>query len=126
MGKVDLDEILALERAVWAALVAGDAAADARLLADGFLGVYETGFSDKAGHVAPLACGPTVAAYRLEQARLLPLGADHVLLAYLARYRRVGREAEEGMYVSSIWARGPGGWRNLFSQDTAEGDRQPV
>jgi hypothetical protein len=48
----------------------------------------------------------------------LPLGPDHALLAYRATYLRVGRAAEEEMFVSSIWRRERTGWVNVFSQDT--------
>ncbi len=51
MPAPDVAEILMLENSVWDALVTGDGQADAALLDDTFLGVYETGFSDKAGHV---------------------------------------------------------------------------
>lgn len=125
----ELDEILALETQVWEALVRGDAAADAALLEDGFLGVYSIGFSDKAGHVGQLAGGPSVAHYRIEAPRLLDLGPEMTLLAYRATFTRAGaaEEAEEeAMYVSSLWRRGAQGWRNIFSQDTEAGTRAPV
>lgn len=118
------DEILALERAVWEALVAGDTAADAALLEEGFLGVYSTGFSDRAGHAAQLAAGPSVERYEIGEARLLPLSSEVVLLAYRAAFRRPGGPREE-MYVSSVWRRHPGGWLNIFSQDTATGEVEP-
>lgn len=127
MVTTDLDTILALERAVWEALVAGDAAADAALLHPGFLGVYETGFGDHAEHVGQLSRGPTVARFQIRDARLLALAEDLVLLAYRADYLRAGPGAEpETMWVSSIWKHGSGGWRNIFSQDTAAGRLRPV
>ena len=113
-----LDELLACETAVWEALVTGDAAADAAALSADFLGVYPDGFAGKADHCGQLADGPTVARYRLTEAQVKPLGADHALLAYRARYVRVGRAEEEEMYVSSIWQRDGTGWVNVFSQDT--------
>ena len=118
--------LLALERQVWEALRLGDAGADAELLSADFLGVYETGFADQAEHVAQLLSGATVAEYRLDDVRLLTLSVDVALLAYRAVYRRVGATDTEVMYVSSIWRREAGGWRNLFSQDTAEGTNRPV
>lgn len=121
-----LDDILALERAVWEALRQGDAAADAALLAEGFVGLYATGFAGRAEHAGQLAQGPTVAAYRLSEARLLALAEEVVLLAYRADYRRVGGAEEEAMYVASVWRLGPEGWRNIFSQDTAVGGPAPV
>ncbi len=114
-----LDTLLACERAVWDALVTGDAAADAAALDDGFYGVYSTGFAGKADHVAQLADGPTIATYELSGARVMPLGHDHALLSYRSDYLRTGRTEREVMFVSSVWRRDADRWRNLFSQDTA-------
>ncbi len=119
MPQYELDRFLTLEKTVWQALVTGDRDADRRMLEDGFLGVYAAGFSDKAGHVGQLDAGPTVAEYALSDARLLLLAEGVVLLAYRARFRRIGREVPEVMYVSSVWRETGQGWRNIFSQDTA-------
>ncbi|EBA17643.1 hypothetical protein RSK20926_17932 [Roseobacter sp. SK209-2-6] len=112
-----LDEILACETAVWQALQNGDAEADLAALHPEFLGVYPSGFSGREGHADQLTDGPTVADFSLSQARLLQLGPDCLLLAYRADYLRPAREAEEAMFVSSIWQRSPEGWKNIFSQD---------
>jgi len=126
MAVGDMAEILALEKQVWGALVSGDAIADATLLDDIFLGVYETGFSDKAGHVGQLASGPTIATYQLSDVRMIVPGEGLALLCYRADFRRVDGPEPEAMYVSSLWQRTAQGWRNIFSQDTAVGDRAPV
>lgn len=119
-------QVLASERAVWEALVAGDAAADAALLAPDFLGVYPTGFGGRADHAAQLAAGPTVAAYALSDVRLVPMGPDHMLLAYRADYIRAGGAGagslSGAMFVSSIWRREGVGWVNVVSQDTPVSD----
>lgn len=121
-----LAELLALETAVWQALVAGDPAADRALLAADFLGVYPDGFAGRDAHVAQLAGGPTVLEFRLSEVRLVALGGDHALLAYRADYRRPGGTAEEAMYVASVWRRTAAGWVNVFSQDTpADGRALP-
>lgn len=117
---------LELERRVWQALADGDAAADTALLAPDFLGVYSTGYSNRDGHAAGLAQGPTVDAYTLAEPRLLPLGPGRVLLAYRADYRRVGASDSEAMYVSSIWEDRDGTWLNVFSQDSATDAPAPV
>ncbi len=111
-------EILVLEEAVWQALVSGDADIDAKLLSDGFLGVYESGFSDKAGHVGQLADGPTVESFALSDVRLLLPGDGLAMLSYRADFERCGSDGAEAMYVSSLWQETPEGWRNIFSQDT--------
>lgn len=120
------DTILDLEVRVWDALVSGDAAADSALLEEGFVGLYTTGFADKAQHVGQLVSGPTVADYALSSARLVVLGPGVALLAYRADFIRTGRTKREAMYVASVWRRGPEGWRNIFSQDTPDGGPAPV
>lgn len=123
-------EILALEEAVWQALVTGDAAGDARLLSDDFLGVYDSGFSPKSDHVGQVANGPSVQHYRLSDIRLHLARDGLALLCYRADYTRSGAAGSETMpetmpetmYVSSLWQQTPQGWRNSFSQDTAAAD----
>ncbi|MEO0692835.1 MAG: nuclear transport factor 2 family protein [Pseudomonadota bacterium] len=119
-------DLLAAERAVWEALVTGDAAADAATLSDDFIGVYPDGIFGKPAHVAQLAPGPTVADYTLSQVQSRPLGPNHALLIYHASYRRPGAAATEAMYVSSIWQRAGDGWINIFSQDTPDNPGQAV
>ena len=126
MAAPGVAEILKLENSVWDALVSGDGQADADLLDDAFLGVYETGFSDKAGHVGQLSDGPTVLRYSICDVRLLVPSDDLAILCYRAEYIRVGATQPEAMYVSSIWQRTARVWRNIFSQDTAVGDHAPV
>jgi len=126
MAAPDVAEILKLENSVWDALISGDGMADAILLDDAFLGVYETGYSNKAGHVAQLDDGPTVIRYRISDVRFLVPGDDLAILCYWAEYVRVGATKPEAMFVSSIWQRTGQVWRNIFSQDTAVGDHAPV
>ncbi len=123
---LDLEFFVALECAVWDALVSGDADADAACLSEDFLGVYPSGFAGRSDHSRQLANGPTVAAYRIADARILTVAPGHVMLAYLAGYRRPGSERDEAMYVSSLWSDRDGGWCNVFSQDTPVGDADSV
>lgn len=111
-------ELLGHETRVWLALQQGDCAANTALLAPSFLGVYPSGFSDRAGHVAQLTGGPSIASFDLSAARAFAVGRDHAMLCYTARFIRAGREEAEHMYVSSLWQRDGQGWRNVFSQDT--------
>lgn len=110
--------LLAQETRVWQALVAGDAAADAALLAPGFLGLYPDGYAGRDDHAAQLAGGPSVQGYEITEARALPLAAGLALLTYRASYTRPAGGAAERMWVSSIWRQEAEGWINLFSQDT--------
>ncbi len=97
------------------------------MLSDDYLGLYATGYGDKAEHVAQLADGPTVLDFRLSRARLTPLADGLALLTYHAEYRRApSGEDPERMWVSSIWRYRDGAWENLFSQDTAEDAVRPV
>jgi hypothetical protein len=124
---MNIDELLELERDVWDALVAGDPAADAALLAEDFVGVYPSGFADRDGHAAQLNDGPTVATYELYQARIIVVSDDSVLLTYRADYRRPTEASNESetMYVSSLWRRHNDRWLNVFSQDTPMGPSVP-
>ncbi|WP_253913124.1 DUF4440 domain-containing protein [Pseudoruegeria sp. HB172150] len=122
----DLDFFLSLETQVWEALVAGDAAADEALLAEDFLGVYSTGYAERACHVDQISDGPTVELYEISAPRLVPLGPGRALLAYRADYIRKGADTSEAMYVSSIWEERGGRWLNTFSQDSSTDDPAPV
>ncbi len=117
-----IDFFVALERSVWQALKDGDAAADARLLSDDFLGVYASGFADRSAHAGQLRDGPTVSWYELTQPHLMRLAEGVVALSYLARFQRIARSGAsepESMYVTSIWRQQRGTWVNVFSQDTS-------
>ena len=121
MTEYSVEEFLDLEKAVWETMKSGDLEAQADLLADNFLGVCETGFAGKSKHCSELAAGPIVADYEISQARIMLLSEGMVLLSYLAISRSlkkgvVGKAG--GMYISSIWQRFDGGWKNIFSQDT--------
>lgn len=118
---MDIGALLELETAVWQALVDGDAEADARLLAADFVGLYPTGFSGRADHVAQLSAGPTARSFELSEARMLVVSDSALLLLYRAVYERSGEGApQESMYVSSLWCHRDGQWLNVFSQDTPD------
>lgn len=59
-----IEHFMELERAVWQALKDGDAATDARLLSDEFLGMHAARIATKGDHVGQLKHGPTVACTR--------------------------------------------------------------
>ena len=116
---LSLDAAMALEIAVWTALKAGDAAADAAALAPDFLGVYPSGFASRADHVEQLDAGPSIAEFALSALRLDLIAPDAALLTYRACFARAATpEHREIMYVSSLWRRRDGRWINTFSQDT--------
>ncbi|MEM7055957.1 MAG: nuclear transport factor 2 family protein [Pseudomonadota bacterium] len=115
-------ELLAMEEKVWAALEAGDADADRRLISADFLGVYPSGFAARDCHVDQLKEGPSILSHQIEDARAINLSEDKALIAYRAEFRRAPDGPAETMYVSSIWRRSGDGWINVFSQDTMAGD----
>lgn len=116
---MEIAELVELEVQVWQALVDGDVEADRRLLSDDFVGVYPTGFSDRADHVDQVRSGPTVQRFELSEPRMFAVSDDAVMLSYRADYERVGdHTGPEAMYVSSLWCRRDGRWVNTFSQDT--------
>lgn len=121
MAGEPVDFFVSLETKVWEALVAGDPAADRAQLSEDFLGVYPSGFANRAEHAGELDDGPTVVDFEIRSPTVRVFGADHVLLAYDAHYRRPGAVAER-MYISSVWARRNERWINVFSQDTPASD----
>ena len=125
MERISLETILRLETKVWEALRTGDAELDARMLSENFLGLYPTGFANREDHCAPLKAGPTVADFEIVTPRLIELTPEIVLLAYLAKWRRIKHgeiQAFETMYISSIWQLLDNDWKNIFSQDTPAED----
>jgi len=114
-----LAEIHNLEIKVWDALVAGDPKADRELLTESFLGVYPSGFANKADHCGQLRDGPTVDEYQLSEMQLRVITESAVLLSYRAAYCRPGQDREV-MFISSLWEKTGDGWLNSFSQDTPE------
>nr|WP_280652838.1 nuclear transport factor 2 family protein [Jannaschia formosa] len=111
-----LDQLLAAERRVWDALVAGDAGADRAALHPDFLGLYPEGYADRDAHVAQLDDGPTVGTFTLTEARACTPGDGLGLLTYRADFTRIdGRR--DAMRVASLWRATPEGWVNLFSMD---------
>lgn len=111
-----------LESRVWEAFVAGDPEADAAMLTDDFVGVYETGVCGKAEHCKQLEKGPIVESYEFLEPRILVVSDSSVMLSYLAEWTRPGDSEPKRMYVSSLWQESEGSWKNCFSQDTAAVD----
>ena len=114
-----LKEVVAMEVQIWEALRLGDSKSDAALLTHDFLGVYPTGFWNREAHYDQMKNGPVISKYRLSDERLTPLSESCFLLTYRADYsRHATPETTEQMYISSIWQRVDGTWKNSFSQDT--------
>ncbi len=121
MASYTIEQLLEREAEGWTALATGDAEADARLLEDDFLGVYESGFSGKEEHVGQLKDGPTVANFDLSQGRFQVLAEDVVLVSYLAEWTPSSSTGEGELvreFITVIWRRTGGVWRSIFSQDT--------
>ena len=119
--KIDINFFMNLEKKVWEALKNGDLNADADLLSDDFLGVYESGISTKEDHLNQLMDGPIISSYKMGPARLLQLGNDVVSLTYSATAIFLNHKKKDNqtlLYITSIWALRSDKWVNIFSQDT--------
>lgn len=117
-----VERFVELESLVWEALAAGDMEADAAMLADNFVGVYDIGISGKAEHCRQLEGGPTIGSYEILEPRILVISECAVLLCYLAEWSRPESSKIQRMYVSSLWQESGGSWKNVFSQDTMAAD----
>jgi hypothetical protein len=110
-----------LESKVWDGLVSGDADAEHELLSADFVGVDPSGFATRAEHADQLSRGPITTSYSIEDARLIEVSDDSVLLCYRADHQPVGSAEPESMFISSLWVERDGRWWNTFSQDTPAG-----
>ncbi len=119
---LSVQQFVELESRVWDALVAGDPEADAAMLTDDFVGVYESGISGKAKHCKQLENGPTVERYQILEPRILVVSESAVMLSYLAEWTKPGGQEPQKMYISSLWQKAAGAWKNSFSQDTMAAD----
>lgn len=109
---------LAREQEVWEALRRGDVASANVLLAENFLGVYESGLNSKAQYLSRLSNGPVVEHYRIEVERFMSVSPTLVLLTYKASWVEA-TQAPRRAYITSAWEHREGaGWVNVFSQDT--------
>ena len=106
-------------------LVDGDGKAADRLLSSDYLGVYTTGFSDRAAYIAALADGPFAASFELSQSRIFVLSETAVMYSYRADFRSQPNGSDEAMYISSLWCLRDGEWVNVFSQDTPSENANP-
>jgi hypothetical protein len=110
-----------MERGVWEALKNKDKAADARLLADDFVGLYDTGFATKSDHVNQMDSKYSIESYSVHDARVFRLSPTIVLLLYKAICKGSGeweQYCSRPDFASSLWVERDGRWLNLFSQDT--------
>ena len=117
----DLNFFVSLEKQVWEALKNGDVNADANLLSDDFLGVYEAGISSKEEHLEQLRTGPVISSYEMGSAQLIQLGPEIVSLTYSATaifLKNGAQDTQNLFYITSIWACRLNKWVNIFSQDT--------
>ncbi|OZE40000.1 MULTISPECIES: nuclear transport factor 2 family protein [unclassified Rhodococcus (in: high G+C Gram-positive bacteria)] len=118
MHDLEVQFYIDLESRVWDALANGDADADLELLSADFVGVYPTGFANRADHANQLADGPSIASYSISEAKLIEVSGNAAVLCYRADYLRLHRSVGEAMFVSSLWFQRDGRWQNKFSQDT--------
>jgi hypothetical protein len=118
------------EKEVWEALKHKDKAADSDLLADEFVGLYNTGFATKSDHAKQMNDRYSIDSYNLQDAKILRLSPQMALLLYKATCKGSGEWEEycsRPDFVSSLWVERDRHWVNLFSQDTlaAGNEKQP-
>lgn len=118
MTDLNVDTFERLETAMWQALVDGSGQAADQLLSSDYLGVYTTGFSDRADYVAALADGPIVASFEISRSRIIVVSDTAVLYSYRADFKSLHDGPTDAMYISSLWCQRDGRWVNVFSQDT--------
>jgi hypothetical protein len=126
--KYSIEQFVALESGVWEAMLAGDPEKDKALLTENFLGVYNTGFSNREEHCNAIAAGPVAATYKITEPRIMILSTGIVIFSYLAIWTPIRKgkvKSEEKMYISSIWQEFGGTWLNIFSQDTEADQNAP-
>lgn len=118
---------IAREKEVWEALKKKDKAADSDLLADDFVGLYDTGFGTKSEHVNQMDDHYAIDSYTIQDARVLRLTPETTLLLYKSTCTGSGdwkQYCSKPAYVSSLWVQRGAHWFDLFSQDTpATGSR---
>jgi hypothetical protein len=118
MDDLTIDTFESLETAMWNSLVEGDGLAADRLLSADYLGVYTTGFSDRAEYIAALANGPIVTSFKISKSRIFVVSDTAVLYSYRADFKSRRDRPTEAMYISSLWCKREWRWVNVFSQDT--------
>jgi len=112
---------VAKEKEVWDALKSKNKAADSQLLAEDFVGLYDTGFAVRSDHVKQMDDSYAIRSYTIQDSRVVRVDPKTALLLYKATCEASGDWEDfcsRPMYVSSLWVDRNGRWVNLFSQDT--------
>jgi ketosteroid isomerase-like protein len=112
---------VAKEKEDWEALKNKDKAAAARLLADDFVGMYDTGYSTKSEWLKQIDGRYTVDDYRIEDVKVLRPNPTTTLLLYKATCKGTGEWSafcSRPEYISDLFVERNGQWVALFSQDT--------
>lgn len=129
-GNADLPPdsfFIAKEKEDWEALKNKDKAAAARLLADDFVGMYDTGYSTKSEWMKQIDGRYTLDDYSIEDVKLLHPSPTMALLLYKAICKGTGEWSEfcsRPEYVSDLFVERNGQWLALFSQDTPSNNNQ--
>jgi hypothetical protein len=118
MNDLTIDTFEHLETAMWTSLVEGDGPAADQLLSSDYLGVYTTGFADRADYIAALANGPITASFEISESRIFAVSDTAVMYSYRADFKSRQDGPTEVMYISSLWCKRGDRWVNVFSQDT--------
>ena len=79
--------------------------------------VFGFGVLDRAQALEAMADAPPWSWFRIEEPRVVELGADAAALTYLATAQRDG-EAEFSGRTTSVYVRSDGSWRLVLHQQT--------
>ena len=112
---------IAMEKEDWEALRNKDKAAATRLLADDFVGMYDSGFATKAEWIKQMDGQYTIDAYTIEEPKVLRPSPTTALLLYKSTCKGTGEWAgycSHLQYISDLMVQRNGKWEDLFSQDT--------
>ena len=115
----DRDALLALEEQGWRTLSGGSGEAFyRRYLTDDALMVFPGGaVLSRDAALRAIASAPPWDWFRLEEARVVPVGDDGAVLAYRATAQRAG-QPEYAAWMSSVYVRHAGAWKLAFHQQT--------
>ena len=112
---------IAKEKEVWEALKSKNKAADSQLLAEDFVGLYDTGFATRSDHVKQMDDSYAIDTYTIQDSKVVRLDPKTALLLYKSTCKGSGdweTYCSRPVYVSSLWVHRGGHWVALFSQDT--------
>jgi hypothetical protein len=113
------EELVALEESGWAAISTGNGDFYRDLVLDETICVEPDGVSTGAELAADIDANKSpFSGYQLDDAKVLPLGAESALITYRATVRLADSDFSFQLYMTSVYLRRDGRWRLTFHQQT--------